>query len=269
MAFKGFLSSEESVVKKKVEAVLRDRHALRASKLQPAEILGILTQVEAGFALSPSGTHATAHQRRVPRLKPHPDLEKELAKMLDSSSMNVPKLPCKVHICVDIQSDKNQCWGAWNLSCLRAVSLTIFSLLHADTDLTVSYYKQNRLKFIDVSARDTMDTILGKLTEKAGTASKVQPEGLLRWNRESGGTRPTDLVMIVTDSNILASPDDIWAELEQAKVDNIRVKFIHWALASKELEVSPHNENFPNTLGITGWSQDSTRIIQAFAKDFF
>ena len=186
---------------------------------------------------------------------------------LDSSSMNVPKLPCKVHICVDIQSDKNQCWGAWNLSCLRAVSLTIFSLLHADTDLTVSYYKQNRLKFIDVSARDSMATILGKLTEKAETSNKVKPEAVLRWSRESPGT--TDLVTVVTDSNVITSTADIWAELEQAKVDDIKVKFIHWALASRELEVSPHSDNYPNTLGITGWSQDSTRIIQTFAKDFY
>ena len=112
-----------------------------------------------------------------------------------------------------------------------------------------------------------MATILGKLTEKAGTAGRVQPEGLLRWNRESGAT--SDLVIVVTDSNVLTNLEDIWAELEQAKVDDIKVKFIYWALACKELDVSPTNENFPNLIGIAGWSPDSIRIIQAFAKDFF
>ena len=269
MTSKGFLATEESPVKKKVLAVLRDKHALRASKLQPAEILGILTQVEAGFALSPGGEHAAAHLKRVPQFKSHSDLEKELAKMLDSSAINVAKLPCKVHICVDIQSNKNRCWGAWNLGCLRAVSLTLFSLLQADTELTVSYYKRDRLKFIEFSARDSMATILAKLTEKAVTATKVSPEGLLRWSRERPGT--TDLVMVVTDSNVLTTTevDDIWAEMEQARVNDIKVKFIHWALASKKLEVSPTNENYPNILGITGWSPDSMRIIQTFARDLF
>ena len=273
MTCKGFLSTEESPVRKKVESVLRDRHALRASNLQPAEILGVLAQLEVGFALSP-GTHKPAHERRVPKCRPHPSLEKELARMLEASSMNVAKLPCKVHICVDIQSNKYQCWGAWNLHCLRAVSLTIFTLLHADTDLTVSFYQEKgkgRLEFIDVSPRDSMATILEKLTEKAVTASKVPPEEVLKWSRESGARcgATADLVMVITDSNLLASREDIWAELEQARVNDIKVKFIYWALASKFLDVNPTNENYPNILGIAGWSPDSIRIIQAFAKDFF
>ena len=267
MTCNGFLSTEESPVMTKVLSVLKDRHALKASNLQPAEILDILTQLEVGFSLSPGGIHTAMYQRKVPKSRPHLSLEKELAKMLDSAFINVAKLPCKVHICVDIRSPNNRCWGSWNLHCLRAVSLTIFTLLHADTDLTVSFYKGSRLELIEVNTRDTMATILGKLTEKAVTSSKVQPECLLKWNREKRAS--TDLVMVVTDHNVLASPEDIWAELEQAKVDDIKVKFIYWALACKELDVSPTNENFPNLIGIAGWSPDSIRIIQAFAKDFF
>ena len=267
MSSRNMLSTADSPVLEKVLNAIRSPYGLASSQLQPAEILGIISQVEAGFSLPSKGTHKQAQMMRKHGDRPHSDLTQELGKLLDSSFSNMSSLPCSVHLSVDIrQCAKNKCWGSWDLSCLRALTVTILSLVHANTNLTLSYITENRLAFIEVSTEDNMASVMHKLQSVSQTAEKLRPEKVLRWGRE---VKHSDLVLCVTASSGLDSKDEILAELEQARADEVKVKFIYWAMASQHMEVPASDKNYPNILDIWGWSADSTRIIQAFAKDFF
>ena len=258
------LGSDQSPALKSVLFSLRDPLALASSKLQPAEILGILNQVEAGFR-GPNN-----QKKGVPKYYPSQELVQELTRTLHSSFSNVTEMPGSVHVAVDtLQCARHKCWGAWNLSCLRAVSVTILSLVHSKMDVTVSYFTNEGVAFIEVSTSDSVTSLVEKLREVSKSGGRVRPEAVLRSDREAG--RAKDLVLCVTASDIVQqeAKEEVWAELLQARVNEEKVKFLYWALSSKHLENPVKNPNFSNMLELYGWSPDSTRIIQAFARDFF
>lgn len=273
MTSKGLLHLLNSPVLRLVLCSLRDRLALSSSQLQPSEILGVLTQVEADFKL-PHGKHSEFHKKYVPQHSPHPELKKELMKTLEASFSNVAPVGGRVHVAVDTRQCANvSCWGAWDLSCFKAISVTVLSLLHANMDLTLSYFTEDSLGFIEVSTRDEVGSIMEKLKKasEASSRGRVSPEKVLRWNGEERQGQGKELVLCITASDILKEEvtQGIWAQMAQARVNEVEIKFIYWALACKKLEMTVSNENYPNIIDLWGWSPDSTRIIQAFAEDLF
>ena len=62
--------------------------------------------------------------------------------------------------------------------------------------------------------------------------------------------------------------EELWTELELYRNTVCPVKHIYMALSSKSLFPTVANKTNPFMFDIYGWGQDSTRIIQAFAKEF-
>ena len=146
MTKKNFLSQENHPVLVKLLDMLRDQIALIASKLDPLEILEILAQTERNWELPSSGSqkHKKSFEDNVPKHKPHPFVAQELNRMMTSSFLCVPKVPMSMILCIDVKSDlKGECYGCWNLTISRALSVFILSMIHASTDLTVIYCSED------------------------------------------------------------------------------------------------------------------------------
>ena len=99
----GLLSDPGSSVLEKVLQSIKDPLALAASKLQPAEILTVLAQVESAWEHPPTKAHkakvGAGEAEGIPA--PHESLITGLQKMMVSALSNVPKVPCSVVVCVD------------------------------------------------------------------------------------------------------------------------------------------------------------------------
>ena len=62
---------------------------------------------------------------------------------------------------------------------------------------------------------------------------------------------------------------ELWAVMEQLRMDNNNLKFVYWAMHCKNIAQKICNVHNPNMLDVAGWSPDIKRILQAFAKDLF
>ena len=95
-----FLSQPNSPVLTKLLTILQDNIALKASQLDPLDILGVLVQVQTAWSLPSPGVHKSQHENRVPKHRPHPSVAQELENMLNSSFQCVSKLPMSMILCI-------------------------------------------------------------------------------------------------------------------------------------------------------------------------
>jgi len=269
MAKRGFLTSESSHVLGKVLQSIRDPLALAASKLQPADILSVIAQVESCWEHPPTTAHRakTESPNYVKIPSPHHSLITGLQKMLVTSLSHVPKVPCSLVISVDCRPTITKgCWGLWSLKAVKAMSLTILALMKGGADITLTTLGEDKLmKQLPLNTTDTVETLASRLEKVKGGV--IDPALLMRWARE--GTKRADLVICMTDSHAEVDREELWTELELYRNTVCPVKHIYMALSSKSLFPTVANKTDPHMLDICGWGQDSTRIIQAFAKDCF
>jgi len=269
MAKRGFLTDPNSSVLEKVLQSIKDPLALTASKLQPADILTIIAQVESVWEHPPTAAHRVkaGGENYVKIASPHESLLIELNKMMMSSMSNVLKVPCSVLVCVDCRPCiKRGCWGVWSLKVVRAISLTILALVKGGADLTLTTLGEDRvMQQLQVNNTDTVDTLANRLENVRGAV--LDPALLMRWARESN--KKADLVMCMTSSHQEVDRKGLVTELELYRNTVFNVKHIYMALASKTITPPVAVQSDPNMLDISGWGPDSTRIIQAFAKDAF
>jgi len=269
MAKRGFLSSETSPVLIKVLQSIKDPLALAASKLQPADILTVIAQAEAGWEHPPTPAHRAKIQSpsyvKIP--SPHHSLISGLQKMMIASLSHVPKVPCSVLICVDCRPTITKgCWGLWSLKAVKAMSLTILALMKGGADITLTTLGEDKLmQQLPLNTTDTIDTLANRLEKVKGGI--MDPRLLISWARE--GNKKADLVICMTDSHAEVEREQLWTELEVYRSTLCQAKFIYCALSSKSLFPSVASKTDPLMLDICGWGPDSTRIIQAFAKDCF
>jgi len=269
MAKRGFLTDPGSSVLEKVLQSIKDPLALTASKLQPAEILTVIAQVESAWEHPPTAAHRVkvdaGEYVKIPT--PHQSLMTGLQKMMMSSMSNVPKAPCSILVCVDCRpSITNGCWGVWSLKVVKAISLTIVTLMKGGADVILTTLGEDKvMQQLQVNASDTIDSVSSRLEKVKG--SVIDPALVMRWARE--GNKRADLVICMTSSHQDVNREDLWTELEQYRNTVCPVKHIYMALACKALNLSVAATTDPNMLDICGWGPDSTRIIQAFAKDYF
>eukprot|EP00092_Neocalanus_flemingeri_P009403 GFUD01010117.1.p1 GENE.GFUD01010117.1~~GFUD01010117.1.p1 ORF type:complete len:531 (+),score=150.68 GFUD01010117.1:47-1639(+) len=269
MSKRGFLSSDTSPVLMKVLQSIRDPLALAASKLQPADILTVIAQTEACWEHPPTPAHRTKTQSpayvKIP--SPHHSLVTGLHKMLVSSLSHVPKVPCSVLVCVDCRPTiVKGCWGLWSLKAVKAMSLNILALMKGGADVTLTTIGEDKLmQQLQLNTTDTVDSLANRLEKvKGGT---IDPALLMSWARE--GSKKADLVICMTDSHSEVEREELWTELELYRNTVCHVKFIYCALSSRSLFPSVANKSDPFMIDICGFGPDSTRIIQAFAKECF
>ena len=103
-----FLSQPNSPVLAKLLTILQDNIALKASQLDPLDILGVLVQVEAAWGLPSPGVHKAQHELRVPKHRPHPSVAEELKNMMNSSFQCVSKLPMSMILCIGLSGQQSQ-----------------------------------------------------------------------------------------------------------------------------------------------------------------
>jgi len=269
MAKRGFLSSDSSPVLGKVLQSIRDPLALAASKLQPAEILTVIAQVEACWEHPPTPAHRSkaeaASYVKIP--SPHHILNAGLQKMLVSSMLQVPKVVCSVLVSIDCRPTITKgCWGLWSLKAVKAMSLTILTLMKGGADVLLTTLGEDRvMQQLQVNMVDTVDTLASRLEKVDGGV--MDPALVLSWAREA--SKKVDLVIYMTDSHSEVEREQLWTEVEQYRNTVCPVKVVYMALSSKSLFPPVANKTDPHMLDISGWGPDSTRIIQAFAKDSF
>lgn len=266
---RGFLTNESSPVLQKVLLSMKDPLALAASKLQPADILSVIAQVEVLWEHPPTAAHRAKMQSPgyVKPPTPHHSLLTGLQKMLVSSMSHVPKVPCSVVVCVDCRPNITKgCWGIWSLKVVKAMSLTILSLMKGGADITLTTLGEDKLmKQLPLNITDTVEILSSRLEKVKGGV--IDPALLMRWARE--GSKRADLVICMTDSHAEVDREQLWTELEVYRNTVCPVKHIYMSLSSKTLVPTVASKTDPYMLDICGWGQDSTRIIQAFAKDCF
>jgi len=269
MAKRGFLTNPNSPVLEKVLQSIKDPLALASSKLQPSDILTMIAQVESVWEHPPTAAHkAKAGGEGYVKIEsPHESLVIGLNKMMMSSMSNVPKVPCSVLVCVDCRPSINRgCWGVWSLKVVRAVSLTILTLMKGGADLTLTTLGEDKvMQQLQVNNTDTVDTLANRLEKVKGAV--LDPALLMRWAREAN--KKADLVICMTSSHQEVDREGLVTELELYRNTLCNVKHIYMSLASKTISPPVASKTDPNMLDISGWGPDSTRIIQAFAKDFF
>jgi len=272
MASGNFLSSEDAPVLLKLVNILRDPIALRASKLDPLEILVILAQAEVGWRLPDRGApnHKESVKKRVPRYSPHVSVLQELKNMLATSLTFVPKLsPVTMVVCVDTRSSlTDESFGCWGLSIARSLSVTLLSLLHAGADIRLVTMTPDGPAPSPLSVGDTVQALTARLEALPRSAQVIDPSKLLTWVRQTQGK--VDLVLLATHStNPVEDRTGLWVQMEQFRADQNNVKFVYWALHCKKVHPGIRNPGNPNMLDLAGFSSDAKRILQAYAKDCF
>ena len=270
-----FLTADNNPILVKLQTILEDPVALRASQLQPAEILGVLVQAECGWALpaqsrpqGPEIAHREKEKKRVPSQKPHVSVIQSLKSMLNSSLPLVSKAPMSMVVCVDTRNSlQDCCYGAWTLSISRALSTLLLSLLHAETDLRLVYMTPE-VTPVPLNKSETVEAVQTRL-EALPQNNSMDPVAVLRWVRASLGS--VDLVLVATHSrDQLADSAGLGAAMEQFRQDGSNLKLVYWALHSKKLEPGKiAGEDNPNILDLSGWCPDVKRIIQAFGLNYF
>ena len=270
------LSNEQDPVLKKVLNIFNDNHALINSKLKPLEILEYIATVEAGWDVPQPGIkHKDKITKRVPKHKPHPSLLSGMETMMRSSFINISPRPMSMFLHLDTSEwfgTLGKCFGSWNLSMTRALSVLILSLLQAGTDLNIIYStgtNNNDTKFNKlVVTRDmSVEEVETKLSSVQGRSSVLDPAKMLRHIREKQGQ--TNIVVSVTGSYEKLDRHELWASMEQFKVEGNNLKYVYWAMNRKEMIPGVRNTSNHNMLDICGWSPDVMRIIQAFGTDCF
>lgn len=271
-----FLSQPNSPVLTKLLTILQDNIALKASQLDPLDILGVLVQVEAAWSLPSPGVHKAQHELRVPKHRPHPSVAEELKNMMNSSFMCVSKLPMSMILCLDgtpLVGD-GECFGAHKLKISRALSVLIISLLHSNTDLTVVYCVQNEtglqpgvlVRTMPASTADSVEVLEARISDLDGVAP--DPVFVCDWVRRTRGH--VEMITCATHSHVEKINVVLLAEeMRKFRTANRTVKFIYWALHCRKFKTDVRDPNNPNMLDIAGWSADIKRIIQAFGKDLF
>lgn len=277
-----FLSQPNSPVLAKLLTILQDNIALKASQLDPLDILGVLVQVEAAWSLPSPGVHKAQHELRVPKHRPHPSVAEELKNMMNSSFQCVSKLPMSMILCIDgtpLVGD-GECFGAHKLKISRALSVLILSLLHSNTDLTVVYCAKYGpglhldgqpdflVRTMPASTADSVEVLEARISDLDGVAPN--PVLLCDWVRRTRGH--VEMITCATHSSL---ESEFWSvallaeEMRKFRTANRTVKFIYWALHCRKFKTDVRDKNNPNMLDIAGWSADIKRIIQAFGKDLF
>jgi len=266
MARRSYLSSENSQVLLKVLHCIKDDLAVAASKLQPAEILTVISKAQMGWEQPPTPAHRnnSNHQQMQP---PHSSLIAGLHKMLLASMKNVPKVACSVIICVDCRPTiTNGCWGLWSLKAVDAISLTTLSLMAGGADITLTTLGEDGgVQQVQLNRTDTTEILSNRLSRIHGGV--IDPTVLARWARE--GNKKADLVICLTDSHSEVNREELWTELEMYRNTVGPVKFVYGCLSSKNLATPVANKSDPEMMDICGWGPSSVRIIQAFAKNCF
>jgi len=272
MTRSNFLSSEGAPVLVKLINILRDPIALRASNLDPLEILVALAQAEVGWKLPDRGVpnHKETIKKRVPQYTLHSSVLQELRNMLATSLTFVPKMtPVKMVVCVDTRNSlTDESFGCWGLSISRSLSVTLLSLLHAGADIRLVTMTPEGPAPIALGVLDTIESVSARLEALPRSTQVIDPSKLLTWVRQSHGK--VDLVLLATHStNPVEDRTGLWAQMEQFRADQNNVKFVYWALHCKKVHPEIRNPGNPNMLDIAGFSSDAKRIMQAFAKDCF
>lgn len=272
MASNNFLSSEDAPLLPKLVNILRDPILLRASNLDPLEILVILGQAEAGWKLPDRGVliHKEPVKKRVPHHTLHASVLQELRNMLATSLTIVPKMsPLTMVVCVDTRSSlTDESFGCWALSISRSLSVTLLSLLHAGADIRLVSMAPESFPPIPLSVGDTIEAVTARLEALPRSGQTIDPSKLLTWVRQTQGK--VDLVLLATHStNPVEDRIGLWVQMEQFRADENNVKFVYWALHSKKVHPGIRNPGNPNMLDIAGFSSDVRRILQACAKDCF
>jgi len=258
---RGFLQSENSPVLVKVLESIKDPLALRASGLQPSDILAVMSQVESCWEKPKSN-------KRPTNFKPHPSLLVGLDKMMEASFVQVPKVPFSAIVFVDCRPNISKgCWGLYSLTAVKAMSLNILSLVKGGADVTVVFVNcDKQVKQIQVNASDSVGVLSKRIEEN--NSDIFAPISVLKWAREGG--KRADLFISMTGSHTEVKRDDLWAEYESYKHTVYpNTKYIYMAHCCKSIVPPVANENDPNMMDICGWGPDSTRIIQGFVKDCF
>jgi len=274
-----FLSQPNSPVLTKLLTILQDNIALKASQLDPLDILGVLVQVQSAWSLPSPGVHKSQHENRVPKHRPHPYVAEELQNMLNSSFQCVSKLPMSMILCIDVSPSllDGGCYGAHGLKIPRALAVLILSLLHSDTDLTVVYCKKVStgtgtviVTTLPASTADSIEEVQLKIAELCTDVEAVaaDPVEVCDWVRRTRGH--VDIITCATHSHVeKVMVRALAEEMKKFRTANRAVKFIYWALHCRKFKTDIRDPNNPNMLDIAGWSADIKRIIQAFGKDLF
>jgi len=267
MAKRGYLSSQSHPVLNQVLQCIKDPLALTASRLQPAEILTVLTQVESSFAEPPAARQDNNQNNRLPTA--HPSLVEGLGRMMNNSFNNVPKsvgTPLKILVCVDCRHGlfEHGCWGSWSLKCSKAAAVTILSLRASGVDLTVTTMEsENEVTRLPVDDED----IVGSLVEKwwrVADPHVIDPGYLLSWARAENEMFSS--IVIITDSHTHYDKERVWRELETFRNgQSVGMTFI--ALACKEVSLADPTD--PGMLDIAGWGPDLVRVLLAFIRGCF
>ena len=202
MASNNFLSSEDAPLLPKLVNILRDPILLRASNLDPLEILVILGQAEAGWKLPDRGVliHKEPVKKRVPHHTLHASVLQELRNMLATSLTIVPKMsPLTMVVCVDTRSSlTDESFGCWALSISRSLSVTLLSLLHAGADIRLVSMAPESFAPIPLSVGDTIEAVTARLEALPRSGQTIDPSKLLTWVRQTQGK--VDLVLLATHS---------------------------------------------------------------------
>ena len=181
--------------------------------------------------------------------------------------LQVPKVVCSVLVSIDCRPTITKgCWGLWSLKAVKAMSLTILTLMKGGADVLLTTLGEDRvMQQLQVNMVDTVDTLASRLEKVDGGV--MDPALVLSWAREA--SKKVDLVIYMTDSHSEVEREQLWTEVEQYRNTVCPVKGVYMALSSKSLFPPVANKTDPHMLDISGWGPDSTRIIQAFAKDSF
>ena len=202
MARNNHLSSEDAPVLRKLVNILRDPIALRASKLDPLDILVILAQAEVGWKLPNRGVpnHKESIKKRVPQHTIHSSVIQELRNMLATSLSCVPKMsPITMVVCVDTRNNlTDESFGCWPLSISRSLSVTLLSLLHAGADIRLVSMTPEGPAPIPLGVGDTVQAVTARLESLPRSGQIIDPSKLLTWVRQTQGM--VDLVLLATHS---------------------------------------------------------------------